>query len=530
MKRLFRFFSFAVLTQLVLLLNQVLLLPIQLRIWGTVATASWYAAIAMATITTFADLGLRTAGHVSLIRYVIDRDVLEGQNIKQVWAWIRIMVCAITFIVVGWSLLEAGSGSFWKSALTIAYAVETLLIIRIVFLDSLGEYSSAESTYFVFALLRLSVALPALLLFRFQPQGLAWIFLLTSVFGITLQGRLCKRLGVLHLLEPFPRRLSFTTLATARYTMADPLSSWLRISLPVLVIASISTPAAVTIFVALRAVFSASRTTILQLARVASVEYLRLIASRQAKKARVVLTVFVQCAGFLGVAIGGFVIVDNLRILGLWLKNVDGTIFHMVAASFAFSGAFYAYQIFVSLMFRVGDLAEVASRQYAFVLYSSMFAAVSMVLRSLTVYLWLIVVSEALLAASFMLRRRTRTTSDYRIAGQRGMLASAAGVVILIGLWLTVHRDRQNLFITLSFASAWASLGILLIRMIGLAVFQAVLNTDLMGLSLSGILGYPTSARGVKRDSAPGISELLVAEPHLPEPSGIRRSNANYRQ
>ena len=182
MAQLFRFFSFAVLTQLVLLLNQVVLLPIQLRQWGVATTATWYAAIALATMTTFADLGLRTASHVELLRFVRDRDEAAGAQLQQVWGWIRVLVCALTLFLLLWSALDSWfhadlAQTLWKDCLTLAYAIETLLIVRIVYLDSLGHYSTAESTYFTFAVLRLGLALPALLVFHAQPQFLGALYL-----------------------------------------------------------------------------------------------------------------------------------------------------------------------------------------------------------------------------------------------------------------------------------------------------------------------------------------------------------------
>jgi hypothetical protein len=485
MTRFFRFCSFAVLTQLVLLLNQIVLLPIQLRIWGTVTTASWYAAIALAAITTVADLGLRTAGHVELLQFVNDKDELAGLHIKQIWGWIRLLVCLITILLLGGGFIESllhggGQQTIWKSALTLAYAIETLLIIRIGFLDSLGHYSGAESTYFVFAMLRLTLALPGLLLLRLQPWGLAGVFLITSAVGITLQGRLCKRLGVLGLLDPLPQKLSLRVIAIVRYTIAEPLSTWLRISLPVLVIASISTPAAVTTYVALRAVFGASRTTIQQLARVASVEYLRLSISGRVKTAELILTGFVQCAGFLGAVMAGFVVVDNLRVLGLWLTHFDRDLFQIVVASFAASGAFYAYQIFVSLTYRIGDLAEGAHRQYAFVLYSGGFSVIALSLKSLSWYLCLIVVSEIALSTSFMLRRRGDTNPNGWQAGPRGLLASTGGLAMLAILWLTVRRDHSGIFVSVSSAGFEDSLATLSVGLVTLAIFQALLNRDLI--------------------------------------------------
>jgi hypothetical protein len=214
MAQLFRFFSFAVLTQLVLLLNQVVLLPIQLRQWGVATTATWYAAIALATMTTFADLGLRTASHVELLRFVKNRDEAAGAQLQQVWGWIRVLVCALTLLLLLWSGLDSWfhanfAQTLWKDCLTLAYAIETLLIVRIVYLDSLGHYSTAESTYFTFAVLRLGLALPALLVFHAQPQFLGALYLATSILGIGLQSRFCKRLGILGLFDPLPRRLSF---------------------------------------------------------------------------------------------------------------------------------------------------------------------------------------------------------------------------------------------------------------------------------------------------------------------------------
>src|SRR5207248_5253452 len=163
----------------------------------------------------------------------------------------------------------------WRVALTLAYAIETLLIIRIVYLDTLGLYRGAEASYFMFAGLRLALAVPALLVLRLEANGLAWLFLATSVFALALQGWLvCREVRVLGIFAALPRRLSVRVLAVARYTLAEPCASWVRLSLPVLVIAAIAPAASVTTYVALRATFGAARATIQHLARFTSVEYL----------------------------------------------------------------------------------------------------------------------------------------------------------------------------------------------------------------------------------------------------------------
>lgn len=484
MAQLFRFFSFAVLTQLVLVLNQLVLLPIQLRLWGVPSTAAWYGAIAVATITTFADLGLRTAGHVDLMRFVRDGDQAAGENLRQVWGWIRVLVLSLTVLLLLWSALASWMhGAFietvWKDCLILAYAIETLLTVRIVYLDSLGYYSAAEATYFTFAVLRLGFAVPALLLFHVRPQALGILFLATSILGIALQGRLCKRAGILRLLDPLPRRLSLDVLATARYTVAEPLSNWMRISFPVLVLQAISGPEVVTTFVALRAAFGASRQTIQQMARVASVEYLRLKAASRSEVATSVLGGFVQLGTFLGAAVAGLVIVDNLRGLGIWLTHTDRAVFQMALATFAFSAPFYSYQIVVNLMFRMGRLRGVALRQYAFIFYCFFFAGAAFVLHSLQTYLWLLVAAEVLLSASFLLGHVDATVPGSWKIGARGMAGSLGGVGVLALLWGAVGRDSGGVFTVMTASDYMHGLVFWVIAVLGLASMQVLLDSKM---------------------------------------------------
>ena len=110
------------------------------------------------------------------------------------------------------------------------------------------------------------------------------------------------------------------------------------------------------------------------MARVASVEYLRLQSTRRSELANNVLAGFVQLGTFLGAAIAGLVVVDNLRVLSIWLTHSNRFVFQAVLATFAFSAPFYSYQIVVNLMFRMGRLPAVAHRQYGFILYSCLFA------------------------------------------------------------------------------------------------------------------------------------------------------------
>jgi hypothetical protein len=486
MTRVLQFFSVAALTQIVLMLSQLVLLPIQIRQWGHGATAAWYSALAIAMITTVVDCGLRTAGHVEIVRFVNQRagDLMARDYFQQVWGWIRLLLLVVSLVLIGgdavFAIFVKGEPyPAWKAALILAYALETLLIIRIMYLDSLGFYRGAEMSYFVFAALRLALAVPALLVLRVGANGLAWLFLATSALALALQGRfLCHRIAALGILAAFPRRLAIQVLALARYTLAEPCANWVRLSLPVLVIGTIAAPAAVTTYVALRAAFGAGRTTIQQLARVASVEYLKFRENGRIQAAESLLSLFVLAAGFFGVLVAGFIVVDNMRILGLWLARFDRETFQVITVAFAPSAAFYAYQIILNLMFRVGELAWIARRHYAFILYSGLFATLATTTKWLSLYLVLLAVSEILLSATFLLP--SSKAAVFRTeAGRRGLAAASAGAAVVLVLWLAARWDLGHVFAGASLSNAASSLLILLIGLGGFAAFNYLTNTSL---------------------------------------------------
>ena len=490
MKKFVQFFSFAAMTQVILLLNQVVLLPMQIRLWGNKETALWYAAIALATATTFADLGLRTAGHVDLLRLVRTKDPVAELEFAQLWMWIRVLVLLITAtLLLGdlvyrlWHGPGNAFGHGWalgRALLTLAYAFETVLIIRIVYLDSLGEYSRAESSYFAFAAIRIGLAIPALLVFRIHSLGLCWLYFATSVLGLVLQGWLCHIPRQLHLFSRFPGKLSFRSCALARYTLAEPCANWFRLSLPVLVIAAIAPATTVTTFVALRAIYGAGRTTIQQVSRVASVEVLRFRATGRSKTGESLLAFFILAAALIGAAMACLVSVDNLRLLSLWLKHVDRPIFQNINLAFALSSPFYAYQVLVALSFRVGQLASMARRQYAYVLYSAAFAAAALTAKSLTVYLVLLVIAEMALSISFMAQQHIGGETGYKTkAGWRGMAGSFAGTLLVLALWLGVRFANTDVF---SRSSAADGLQTACLLAVGLGLLVLLLTAANAGL------------------------------------------------
>jgi hypothetical protein len=491
MKKFVQFFSFAAMTQVILLLNQVVLLPLQIRLWGNKETALWYAAIALATATTVADLGLRTAGHVELLRLVRSKDPAAEKEFAQLWAWIRLLVLVITAtLLIGdlvyrlWHGPGNAFGHGWaigRALLTLAYAFETVLTIRIVYLDSLGEYSRAESSYFAFAAMRMALAVPALLIFKIHFIGLCWLFFATSVLGLMLQGRLCDIPRQLQLFSRVPRELSFRTCSLARYTLAEPCANWFRLSLPVLVIAAIAPPATVTTFVALRAIYGAGRQTIQQVARVASVEVLRFRATGRSNTGESLLSFFLMATALIGTVMACLVSLDNLRILGLWLKDFDRHLFQNVNLSFALISSFYSYQVLVALSFRVGQLATMARRQYAYVLYSAAFAGAGLTAKSLIVYLALLVIAEMALSISFMTQQNIGREAGYKTkAGRRGLAGSFAGALLVLALWMRVRHASTDFFLRNSAVTALQTACLLAVGIGLLLLLEGAANADML--------------------------------------------------
>jgi len=437
--RLIQFFSLAVLTQVILMLSQLILLPIQLRLWGQTDTALWYSALALATMTYFVDFGLRTAGHSELLKANSNPSEFASERLhfRQIWTGIRILILLVTaMLIAGDFLLSRNTYSPWHALLIAACATETVLIIRITYLDSLGRYAGAEASYFCFAVLRLALSIPGLLIFHWKAPGLALIYLLTAVIALFMQGFwLCRQTPLLQLSDKLTG-ISWNALSLARHTVAEPTANWVRLSLPVLVIGHIASPMAVTTYVGLRAVFGAGRTTVQQIARVASVEVLKARAQDQPERADKLLSLFTVLAICFGTAVSLFVVVDNLRIIGLWLKHFDLILFQQVALAFALTAPFFAYQIPMNLMFRMGELARVARRHYSFVGYSLLFGGISVFARSLPLYLGMLVCAEALLSITFFAAVRART-----------IRLPVLACLVIFACWLAARHNMGGWFV-----------------------------------------------------------------------------------
>ena len=441
----FRFVSLALMTQVVLLLNQIVLLPIQIRLWGTESTAYWYSVVSLAALTSAADFGLRTAGHAEFIRYAVNPNDRQAEiDFRHLWDWMRILLFSSMVVLIGLDLayhriFQVAAYPLWRPALVIGIALETLLIVRMMYMDSLGLYTEAEGGYLLLAAGRLTLATGALLIFHAPPATLAWIWFFCGVLAVAQQSWLCRRIKILRLFAWVSPGLSYKTLAVARHTMADPSSNWMRFNAPVLVLAAIAQPAAVTTYVAMRAVFGAARATISQLSRYASVEYLSLRQAGRFPQAEFHITICVLLTAFSASVVSCFVVADNFRLASVWLHHANRELYQAIAITFALGSAFSSYQAIAALMLRSGEVDRIARRQYLYIVYAAVFAVVALVTKSTLLWLVMILLAEITISLSFLLKTSQGGVQSQTRAGARGCQVATASSALILIMWLMVR-------------------------------------------------------------------------------------------
>ena len=425
--------SVSALTQLLLLASQLVLLPVQLSIWGEVRTAGWYSSLAVAMLASVADLGFRVKGHDELI---IIRDQLDDTHARErfstAWFLVRTLVListlAIALVDVVVHLAASAPYRFWRISLIVALGVETLVVVRVMYFDTFRQYVSGELGYLTLIATRVAAALVALLLFDWSEVGLANVFLASSVAGLLLQERLCTQGHPFKLLERTGTWPTWRAVTEAPRTMADPLTNWARLSLPVLVLGQIAPPSAITAYVALRAVFSALRSVLQQLARVGSTEYLFIRTSVSPVQANHVMTVFLVTSAFLASVAGLACLLDRVRLVQYWVSSLDTAVYMPLAAAFAVSAAFYPYQILLATMMRQGQIAKIARIEYGYLLSIAILSLLIVAIGTLQIYPLALAASEIGLAMGFYW-----AFAGPQINGPRnGFQASLMSVIIML--------------------------------------------------------------------------------------------------
>jgi hypothetical protein len=442
MKGLLRFLSLTSATQLCLLASQLLLLPLQLRIWGHETTAQWLVVMAVANIASIADLGLRNAAHAQLIAAVRATDIAAAKAFGGVWMLTRLLFAGVVLALIAaqllFQILSHQALALWQPLLILTLGLETLLIVRGVWLDSLGHFNTVEATFLAMVASRVALSIAALAFFGAAPMTLALIFLLTAIGTIAGQEYWLRRLPLLGIFAGNLRDIGWNTTATLPLVASEPALNWLRLSLPVIVFAAIADPLFVTSYVALRAIFGMARQVTSQLARYASIIYVQQAGSDRTKAEQIALSAILACT-LVGAGVAGLVLADHGRLLSLWLANADPGAASGIAASFAVTVAVFGYQVLNSILTRRGDIQGTARRNYVYIATSLAAAALAIVAHSVPAYLVLLALPEVIIA---LLYATAFSANVFRIASTHAL----AAIALLGLLWLAVVADPFGRF------------------------------------------------------------------------------------
>jgi hypothetical protein len=298
----------------------------------------------------------------------------------------------------------------------------------------------------MFSFVKAGVVLTGMLWLGWHETAIASVHALTVLLAILLQGFLCRDVRLIRLLAPLRLEQLRQTLALTVRTLSDPLSNWTRLSLPVLVLASIAPAAAVTTYVALRALFGVVRASMQQVARMASYEFLRVTQEDESAPGQAMLSGFLLAGSLFGAAFSFVFAADNQRIVRLWLGNTDHSVFLAIAIPFGLGAPFYIYQLLLSIRVRTDDLSAIAHRQYSYVVFALAGSAAGALSGSWRVYLWLMLACEVALSLFIMSRLNEPLLSAAGPASRRGFRAAALWAVVLGAFWLLVSADPYGVF------------------------------------------------------------------------------------
>ena len=429
-------------TQVCLLANQLLTLPLQIRAWGAGTTTAWIVTASVAGLVGINDLGLRNAGHASLLDSTRRHDRAASLEFRAVWALTRALMIGLTLLLLAtWTLVGGLRGHAlppWAYLMTAALGIDTLLIIRGMWLDTLGHFNKVEAVFLVFVAARVLLNVALLGLVGVRPEAFASVMLATSMAALLVQAVAFRRPASLSLLSGGFSELRWRGLRVVPYVLSEPATNYARISLPVVVLASMTSPRFITTYVALRAVFGLARQVTNQLARFASVGYVQ-HARRDRARAETIAVQSILMSTTIGCAVASIAIVDKGRLLRLWLGTGDPAAADTIALFFAVPAVTYGYQVMTGILTRSGEVANVARGQYTFLAGSLVAASIGWLTGSAVLYLALVALQEAIIAGQFAFSLGPRIRRTF-------LCAAAAAAAFLSALRIATALDPAGLF------------------------------------------------------------------------------------
>lgn len=418
--------------------------------------------IAISNIVGISDLGLRGAGHLMLRQGGDAADRSKLAEFATIWAAVRLFVIMVTALTIASLYAFEGAArkplAIWQGVMILAAAFDAIYVVRGGWLDTLGQCTKVERLFFFIVLSRVFLCFAALALFGAAPLAISLINLATGAAGLAAQLRWIGSPRALDLTAGGFADIDRRIFGMLKFSVAEPVSSWSRLSLPVIVLSTFAPPKFLATFVAFRAVFSASRQVASQVARYASVSYVNYLGADMRYAVTLINRSILICASCsLGVAI--FMITDGGVLICHLLKDVDSQFLAPIAFSFAFAAGAHASLITASTRTRAGEFSAVAMRYYCYIGISFAFAAVAVVAKREDLYLLFVAIQEMALAIFFLgSEAETMRTSAMCVGLFAGALGANAAIQRIFYPAPLASSELVQIFRALVLASIFTAL------------------------------------------------------------------------
>jgi hypothetical protein len=360
-----RFLSTVLLSQAALVAQQLVLLPLQIHIWGHDLVAIWLAQLALAAIVGVSDLGLRNAGFA-----LVAANDVEGR-FRSLWSVIRahMFVAALAMMVLGLATFHARlrpEDVAFVVLLTIGATLEHFLGQRISLIEARGRIALAEAAFLIMTAPRFVLGGVMLYFFHAGPLALAVLWLVTAVVGLVFQ-EVTAGIGKV---APFFGKWRFTGLKSvysdASWAASTTIVSWTQIQLPVVALSAFAPSAIVSSFVALRSLFGLTRLVLIQVSRPVSVKYGERSRAGDADGAKAQLLLIAAGIAWLAAGAGLAVFSERQLFTGPVFDLPRNQMVLMLTLTLALSSMFAIHNIFTLSMARSGGITLSGAANYIY--------------------------------------------------------------------------------------------------------------------------------------------------------------------
>jgi O-antigen/teichoic acid export membrane protein len=354
--------------------QQILLVPFYLKAWGVETYNDWLLIGAGVSLIGIFDTGTQPYFSGLLQETFVRGDLAAFSRAARTAAFNYLMIVltvvlafALSYFAVDWLTVLGiarmdGSQAYWTLGLL---ALNALLLLPFGVAGSLyrvhGEYDRGVRVNFV--IFSLQVVVPLGLLATGQPSpvlALGLVGCTVAGWGIVLVDHRL-RYGPLPwgLAVPTAAELR-TTMAKCLYFLAQPITTWLTVQGPLLLLGHMASPAATVSFATARTLVGVSRQLTVQLALPFSFEISVLLNREEMPAIRRVLRSAVSIIALIGGMLSGATIATGPAVARLWLKgriDIPPVLILALAGPVVIAASAQLYQLILGLANRPRPIA-----------------------------------------------------------------------------------------------------------------------------------------------------------------------------